>query len=185
MNQLSIKKINLSGILVVGLLCGFAVQHVFALPTDKQQTLHIVADYVQIDHAKGTNYYKGNVHIEQGSTHLDTDILVTRNDQNNQLTEIIATGIGKRAVYRTLPESGKPEFIAQADIIKFYPQKNKVMLIGNARASQEKNAFTGPLIEYNTKLQTVVSTSSHLGRTTILIQPENPPSFVHHEDSKG
>lgn len=146
-----------------------------AMPEDQKLPLNIVADFVQINHPDGLNIYKGNVHVFQGSTHLDADELRTRNDQNNQLIEVIATG--DRAIYRTVPAINKPEFIAKANTIKYYPQQNKVILSGNAEALQSKNTFKGPVIEYNTKLQRVVSTSAQLGRSNIVIQPEHPPSL--------
>lgn len=148
----------------------------YALPSDQQQPFKIAADNVQIDHNTGITTYHHHVFVDQGSTHLTADLMTTLNDPQNQLTEIIASG--KQAIYRTMTDSKKPELIAKADTIKYYPLQNRILLLGNANVKQGDNVFTGPIIEYNTKLQTVISSAAQYGRTTMIIQPQQPPSLT-------
>lgn len=162
--------LNVIFILISLMMLGFRNQ-ALALSTDQQQTFKIIADSVQIDHETGTNVYHNHVHVGQGTTHLAADLMITHSDIQNQMQEIIATG--RQAIYRTLANLQKPELIAVADTIKYYPKQNKVLLLGNAKVTQGQNVFTGPIIEYNTKLQTVISQAKQLGRTTVVIHPSN------------
>lgn len=165
--------------LAIGCLTSFIFLNshlALALPSDQDQPFKIAADNVQIDHNTGTTTYQHHVLVDQGSTHLIADHMVTVNNPQNQLTEIIASG--KQAIYRTITDSKKPELIAKADTIKYYPLENKIVLLGKANVKQGENVFTGPVIEYNTKLQTVISSAAQYGRTTMIIQPKQPPTLT-------
>lgn len=143
----------------------------FSLDSDKNLPLQIVADEVTINHKIGLTTYQGHVKVTQGSTQLIADQLTTQTNKEEKLTEIIAKG--KQAIYKTTPEENKPELIAKADTIKYYPLESKVILVGNAQANQEHNFFKAPQIEYNIKQQTIVTPHTKQGVTTITLQPKS------------
>lgn len=148
-------------------------QTLFALPTDKQQVMHVVsdtADLSQKDH-KGT--YIGNVEFIQGTTNLHAAKAITEGNAKNQLVFAIANGEkGKQAHYWTETGPGKPPLHAYADTIKYYPLKHLIELVGNARVEQGTNSFSGAKISYDTMNQHVVSTSDGKTRTTIIFSPD-------------
>jgi len=71
-----------------------------ALTTDRDQPIHIEADYVHIDKTAGTSDYRGNVHLVQGSMEI-TRALVTVHPPKGQISTIMFKG--KRATYRQEP----------------------------------------------------------------------------------
>lgn len=178
MNLIQSLKLPRRDWLFVGLAVLVWHNSMFALGTDEQQPMHVMADSVQIDHETGTNVYHKNVQVDQGTTHLTADLMITHNNNHDRMQEIIATG--NQAIYRTMVDLKKPELIAIADTIKYYPSQNKVLLLGKAKVIQGENVFTGPVIEYNTKLQTVISQANKLGRTSVVINPNKPSTLATH-----
>lgn len=144
----------------------------YALPSDSQQKLQIVADSTLVDYKSGTNTHEGSVKIDQGSTHLIADRVTTKNDAKHKMEEAIAYGLTRLAEYTTTPNPGDAQLKAKAKVIKFYPQKQLVVLEGDVVVNQGENSFQGPLIIYNMKDQIVTAPPSETGRATIVIEPE-------------
>lgn len=141
-----------------------------ALQSDAEQMLHIMANASSFDYKTGKNIYEGDVKIDQGTTHLTADKLVTENNAQHRIKTAIASGMQKLAKYTTETKVGDPPLHAQAKVIKFYPAKSLVILEGEVTVTQGENSFNGPLIIYNTKDQTVVAPPSKLGQSTIVIE---------------
>lgn len=157
-------------ILAVSLIC-FS-PFVFALPTDAGQPLHIEANSSSFNYKTGVNTYEGNVKIDQGSSHVLADRLVTKNNAQHKIQEAIAYGLTQLAEYTTTPKPGDPLFRAKAKVIKFYPQESRIVLADDVNVTQGENSFKGPVIIYNTKDQTVDAPASKGGRSTIIIEPD-------------
>ena len=155
----------ISLLLLIPLVC-------FALDSDRQQPLSLVADSAEIDHGKGVYHYRGHVKFDQGTTHIRADYGKTTTDQNDQLIEVIAKSHGKnRAHYQTKPKVDEPILHAKANLIKWYPQQDMLILIGNAEIIQGKNNFRAPHIKYDVKKQHLISKPHQQGRTVIKIYP--------------
>lgn len=144
----------------------------FALSADSVQALHITADSSSFNYKLGNSSYEGNVKVDQGTTHLNSDKLTTHNNAQHKIEEAIAYGITHLAEYITIPKDGDEQLHAKAKTIKFYPAKSLVILEGNVIVTQGKNSFNGPIIYYNTKDQTIDAPASKSGRATIVIEPE-------------
>ncbi|MHB1947913.1 MAG: lipopolysaccharide transport periplasmic protein LptA [Gammaproteobacteria bacterium] len=142
-----------------------------ALPDDSEQIMHIKADSSAFDYKGGQSTYEGNVKIDQGSSHLTADRVITKNNADHKIEEAIAYGKDKLAEYTTIPKPGDQLFHAKANVIKFYPPKSMIILEGKVIVTQGENSFNGPLIIYNIKDQTVVAPASKGGRATIIIDP--------------
>ena len=143
----------------------------FALPADSEKTMSIVALSSLFNYKTGTNTYEGDVKIDQGSTHLTADRVVTQNNDHHKIDTATAYGIQKLAEYITLPKDGDLPFHAKAKVIKFFPATSIVILEGDVVVTQGENSFQGPLIIYNMKDQVVTAPASKLGRATIVIEP--------------
>ena len=173
------RSISLLPVLALTLLM---MRQACSLGEDHNQKLLLNSDKANLNLETGISIYNGNVTLQQGTTHLLADKLTVLTNKQNQLQQI--TAIGNPAQYRTLPQPNKPEFHADANIIEYYPQKNLIVLIGNAQAYQNRNVYKGPRIEYNTIEQTVTSPESAMGRTTIIIEQKQPIANAIIKDTK-
>lgn len=144
----------------------------FALPGDTSLAMQIHADTTLMNYKTGVNTYEGNVRIDQGTTHLLADRLVTKSNEHHKLEEAIAYGTKKLAEYTTLPRQGDKLFHAQANIIRFYPPKSTVVLEKNVLITQGENSFHGAMIIYNMKDQIVTAPATKYGHATIMIEPK-------------
>lgn len=149
----------------------------YALPTDKEQIMHVVSDSADLSQKNHKGVYSGNVEFIQGSTNLHAANAVTHGDNKNQLTLAIANGKkGEQAHYWTETGPDKPPFHAYADTIKYYPLKHLIELVGNARVEQGTNSLSAAKISYDTLEQHVITESKGKTRTTIIIYPEKKPT---------
>ncbi|MCD6038903.1 MAG: lptA [Gammaproteobacteria bacterium] len=144
----------------------------FALPEDREQSFKIVANSSTFNYKTGMDTYEGNIKVDQGTSHLTADRLVTQKNKQHKMILATATGINKRAEYTTIPRKGDAVLIAKANIIKFYPPLSTVILEENVVVTQKKNSFYGSRIVYNMKDQIVTAPASQKGGATILIEPE-------------
>ena len=142
----------------------------FALEADKYEPLHINADRVYLNHQTGINTYEGRVKLIQGTSELTAAIILVNLDTHNQLKKITAKGSPAR--YRTLFDKTKPEVIATANIMEYYPQKSTLLLIDNAKIIEGKNSFEGSQIEYNIREKKVTSAAAKDGQIHITLQPQ-------------
>src|SRR5579872_4726259 len=143
----------------------------FALQGDDQQIMHIISDGSTFNYKTGMNVYEGHVKIDQGTTHLTADRVVTTKNNNHKMEQAIAYGLTQLAEYTTIPKPGDAVLHAKAKVIKFYPAKSIVFLEGDVVVTQGKNSFAGPVIVYNVKDQIVTAPPSKTGRATIIIEP--------------
>lgn len=144
----------------------------YALSSDSQQPMQIIADSTLINYKSGVNTYEGNVKINQGSTHLTADRLITKTNSQHKMEIATAYGLKKLAEYTTIPKSGDQQFHAKAKIIRFYPPKSTIELENDVIVTQGENSFHGAMIIYNMKDQTVTAPALKNGRTTIIIEPK-------------
>jgi lipopolysaccharide export system protein LptA len=145
----------------------------FALNSDQQQPADLQADSAVLNNKTGVSVYHGNVKLTQGTTVITANVLTTYTDQHNQL--IKAVGVGTSAIpatYSTLPDNSKLPFTAVALTINYYPPRAWVEFIDQAKATQGKDIFTGPQLNYDINQQIVTSPASPTGRTRIIIQPD-------------
>lgn len=148
------------------------VTHAFALPEDNKEKVYIVADSTIYNYKTGVNIFEGNVKVDQGTTHITADKLITKNNHQHKIQEAIAYGINTVAHYWTLQKIDEPEIHAYAKIIKFYPIESNVTLEQNVVVSQGKNNFQGELILYNRGDQTITVPASKNARAVLVYNPD-------------
>lgn len=152
------------------ILLTLAPLSVFALPADSSQPLHVTADSSIFNYKTGMTVYEGNVLIDQGSTHIAADRLITKANAHHKIQRAVAYGLIKPAEYSTVPKPGEALFHASANVIKFFPPLFKIILEGGVIVFQGNNSFHGELIIYNTKDQTVSAPASKGSRTTLVLE---------------
>lgn len=143
-----------------------------ALPSDSEQTMYIVADSTLFNYKTGVDTYEGNVKVDQGTTHLIADRLVTEKNEHKTIVSAIAYGLQSLAEFETQPNKGDKILHAKAKVIKFYPSTSTVILEDNVVVTHGENSFNGPIIIYNMKDQIVAAPTSKSGRATIVIDPK-------------
>jgi lipopolysaccharide export system protein LptA len=149
---------------------------VFALPNDREQLMHVDADSYELNYKTGIDIYEGNVKVDQGTTHLVADRVVTEKNKDRKMISAIAYGHDQLAEFTTIPKEGEEVFHAKAKVIKFYPETSLVQLEENVIVTQGENSFHGPIILYNMKDQIVSTPASANGRATIIINTKQMKS---------
>lgn len=155
----------------IGLLLAFSIQ-AFALDEDSKAKLNIVADSGTYNFKTGVDIYEGHVKIDQGSTHIIADKLVTKKNNLHKIQEAIAYGLQEPAHFWTLPKLGEPEMHAYAKTIKFYPLESNVSLEHDVSVIQGENSFKGELIHYNSSEQTITVPAISNGRAVLVYNPD-------------
>jgi len=152
-------------------LFAFTIQ-AYALDDDSKAKLNIVADSGTYNFKTGVDVYEGHVKIDQGSTHIIADKLITKKNNQHKIQEATAYGIHDLAHFWTLPKLGEPEIHAYAKTIKFYPLENNVSLEHDVTVTQGENNFKGELIHYNSNEQTITVPAISNGRAILVYNPE-------------
>lgn len=144
----------------------------FALPDDVKEKVHIVGDTWTYNYKTGTSQFDGNVKVDQGTTHVTADRLITKSNSKHEIQEAIAYGLQDLAHYWTIPKIGDLEIHAKAKIIKFYPITSNVTLEQDVIVTQGENSFQGQLIHYNMNDQTIAVPASKNGRAVLVYNPD-------------
>lgn len=142
-----------------------------ALPSDDDKIMQVSADSTLINYKSGISTYEGNVKINQGTSILLADKLITKSNAQHKMEEAIAYGTQHLAEYITTPKEGEKALHAKARVIHFYPIKSTVILEEEVNVIQGENSFHGPMIIYNMKDQTINAPANKNGRATIIIDP--------------
>jgi len=175
MNQSSLIKI-----IATGFFC-LTVATSWALPTDKNQPIHINSDTAEVDDLKGVAIYRGNVVIIQGTLNLTADMVTIYNNEKG-VSRLEANG--EPAHYRQQHEPDEPEINAYGDKITYHVDKEAIAINKNAKFEQENNSFTGERIDYDMKKRTVNAYSNQSAgappgsdRVEMVIQPNQKLSI--------
>ena len=146
---------------------------VYALDSDKEKVMHVLADSANLSQQDHKGTYVGHVEFNQGTTNLQAAKAITHGNDKNQLVLAIANGDKeKQAHYWAITDINKPPFHAYADTIRYYPQRHLIELLGNARVEQGNNSFAGAKISYDTIKQHVMSEGKGKERIVIIYHPE-------------
>lgn len=142
-----------------------------ALPTDRNQPIHVSADKATMDDNSGITTYSGNVEIEQGSLKIKArSVDLHRN--NDGVSRILATG---NVQFQQQASSDKPVTSAYGERMDYQVQRQEITITGDARVVQQKDTFTGQKIVYNLDKSLVNAFSSEDGkgqRVQMVIQPK-------------
>jgi lipopolysaccharide export system protein LptA len=144
----------------------------WALQTDNLEKVYIVSDSFIYNYKTGINIYEGHVKVDQGTTHIMADKLITKNNLQHKIQEAIAYGVDHQAHYWTLPNTNDPEIHARAKVIKYYPSDSNATLEQEVFVTQGENSFQGQLILYNRNNQTITVPASKNGRAVLVYNPD-------------
>ena len=145
-----------------------------ALPDDQDQPIHITADKALRDEKLGFTVYSGNVQMDQGSMRLEADKL-TIYHVNEDADKIVAEG--QPAKMQQQPELDKGTVYAQAGVIEYFKNEDRVHLQTDARIEQDGSLVAGDSIDYFIEEQLVKAdsdTADESKRVQVVIPPSVP-----------
>ena len=121
-------------------------QNAVALESDRNQSVLVEADEVEMDFSSGTRIYRGNVSVRQGTIRIIAD-QIELIYKGEQLDHGIA--IGNPAVFRQRPDGKDHDVIGTGRRIELDEIQNIVTFIGDARLRQDRDAIEGERIVYD------------------------------------
>ena len=136
-NELTIKFM-----LLITLL--FTTSLAFARTDDIKQPVHIDADSVTFNKAKGYAIYEGNVSIRQGTLKISAqkiEIFAPGNDMQRIETS------GSPVIFQQEMDDGKLAK-GQANKIRYLVKEKQLQMSGNAKLTQHKDTFNSAYIQY-------------------------------------
>lgn len=113
--------------------------------------------------------HEGNVVLTQGSHILHANTLTLKKDEKNQSTIIKA--MGSPATFSGKLESSPNGIYATAKTIYYYPDKQLIVLEGEATLEHQKDKFQGPTLSYQLDKQIISATKQSNERPTVTIYP--------------
>lgn len=151
--------------LAVSLSCLSPLVH--ARKGDLSAPVQVKADQSDFDQHKGTQIFKGNVVVSQGSLRITADRIEVRL-KNNRLDSIHASGSPAR--FEQENDLGQ-RISGQCDGLDYIATQKRLTLKGNAKLSQPGRTLKGHAIEFDVEASTVRAKGQGKKQVTIIIQP--------------
>ena len=143
-----------------------------ALPSDREQPIHISADSAIREDKLGITRYDGNVVLTQGSLVIHAERLIIQQSTEGDATTI--TALGDPATLEQIPALDKAAITAQAREMIYTQRDELIQLKQGARIEQEGAILTGALINYlmaEQRVRAVSDKSDSTGRVEVVIPP--------------
>jgi lipopolysaccharide export system protein LptA len=150
------------------------------LASDRDQPISIEADSAFIDDVQGETIYEGNAIIVQGTLNINADkVKVIMSD--SEVVQIIASMAPESsglAHYEQMPDDDGGLVSANAKIITYFIQEEKLHLTGKAHLQQTRDKFSGELLYYDMTTGVVdlkggATDGPRKGRVSITLQPKD------------
>ncbi|CAM9151917.1 MULTISPECIES: lipopolysaccharide transport periplasmic protein LptA [Acinetobacter] len=153
----------------------------FALPSDRNQPITLLADRATFNERTGVTTYSGNVIIEQGTMKLQANSIVANLNNKRQISLITATGSPTQ--FQQKVDASKGLTKGQAQKIVYNAETGIITLSGNALLQQDGASIRGATLKYSMNkgdveaIGTPNKTGSAEGRVKIVIPPSASQSF--------
>ncbi|WP_313660806.1 lipopolysaccharide transport periplasmic protein LptA [Acinetobacter variabilis] len=153
----------------------------FALPSDRNQPITLLADRATFNERTGVTTYSGNVIIEQGTMKLQANSIVANLNNKKQISLITATGSPAQFQQKVDPAKGLAK--GQAQKIVYNAETGIITLSGNAYLQQDGASIRGNILKYSMNKGDIEATGtpnktgSAAGRVQIVIPPSSSKSF--------
>lgn len=153
----------------------------WALPSDRNQPISLVADRGSFNEKSGVMTYSGNVVVEQGTMKLQAASIVANLNAKKEISTITATGSPAR--FQQKLEANKGLAKGQANKIVYNAETGILTLSGNAMLEQDGASLKGATLRYSMNkgdieaIGTPNKTGSSAGRVQIVIPPSSTKSF--------
>lgn len=118
----------------------------YALQSDYDKPINILAKEQVADLNNNVLTFKGKVEVTQGTMKLNADVIEIKRDNNNNLKSIIATG-SPVTFEQELEDRGLIKSKSQK--LTYNPKTGQISLTGRASISQGNSHMSGEKIDYN------------------------------------
>ncbi len=149
-----------------------------ALENDRYQPIKIQADAAMVNDSSGTSIYRGKVTIDQGTLHVRADEveILTADSEVIQIIAKADKDSDRLAHYEQQLNEDKDMVTADARMITYLVQEERLHLTGQARLQQVNDVFTGELLYYDMRRGIVnLNSSGEEGdRVNMTITPKKP-----------
>ena len=164
---------------ILGLgLCAYSAIS-FALPSDRNQPISLLADRATYNEKSGITTYTGNVIIEQGSMKINAASIVANLNANKKISTVTASG--SPAKFQQQLETNRGIARGEAQKIVYNAETGILKLTGNAYLYQDGASIRGNALTYSmNKGDIEVSgggSGTSKGRIQIIIPPSSSKSF--------
>ena len=150
-----------------------AANATWALDSDREQPIQIIADVAVRDEVAGETRYEGNVVLTQGSLQITADKLSIQHTESGA-DRIVATGSPATLIQQPTPDQTPVD--ASAQRIEYIRSEDLVRLLENARIAQNGSTLSGNQIDYLVSQRSVRAKgtpgASGEGRVEVVIPPE-------------
>ncbi len=138
------------------------------LSEQDSEPVNIQSDTANFDEQKGIATHLGNVSVHQGNRQLSADSLEIHRNKEGKIQYITAKG--SPAFFEANPEPDKAKVLGKANILKYFPEENKIILMDAAELKQDDKTLQGALITYHFDSQMLESDSLKNQPTTIILK---------------
>lgn len=159
------------GFSVMTLIAGSA----FALPSDRNQPISLVADKATFNDKTGVTTYTGNVVIQQGTMKVQADSIVAQLNAQRQIQTITANGRPSRFQQQISAKKGLARGEAQRLI--YNAETGIITLTGNAYLNQDGASIRGNSLKYSMNKGDIEAQGSGSNRVQLVIPPSATKSF--------
>lgn len=155
---------------------------IFALPSDRNKEISLIADRATYNDRTGITTYTGNVVIEQGTLKINAASIVANLNSNKQISTVNASG--SPAKFQQQLETNRGIARGEAQKIVYNAETGILNLTGNAYLYQDGASIRGNSLKYSmNKGDIEVSgggsdgSGASKGRVQIIIPPSNTRTF--------
>lgn len=172
----ALKHAFLGAVLSISSVC------VYALPSDRNQPITLLADRATYNDKTGITTYTGNVVIEQGTMKLNAASIVANLNANKQISTITASG--SPAKFQQQLDTKRGIARGEAQKIVYNAETGILNLSGNAYLNQDGASIRGSTLKYSMNKGDIEvsggssnSSTGSKGRVQIIIPPSATKSF--------
>lgn len=148
---------------------------VFAIPSDRNQQITLVADRATYNDKTGVTTYSGNVVIQQGTMKLQADSIVAQLNAKREIKTITATGNPAKFQQQIHVEKGIAQ--GQAQKIVYQADTGIITLSGGAYLNQDGAIMRAETLRYSMNKGDVEAQGSKSGRVQLVIPSSSQKSF--------
>lgn len=151
----------------------------WALPSDRQQQISLLADHATYNDKTGVTTYSGNVLIEQGTLKINAASIVAQLNKSKQLS--VVTANGSPAKFQQQLEANRGIARGEAKKIVYNAETGILTLTGDAFLYQDGSSIRSNTLKYSMNKGDIEASGgpagSGKGRLQIIIPPSASKTF--------
>lgn len=168
-----------STIMLCALLCSLTLP-AHALPSDKEQPIHISANSAKLDRKQRTATYSGDVTLKQGSLEISADQITIHTNIDDRVEKMEARG--QPARYQQQPAENQATITAQANSIRYTLVDEHLLLLENAFLEQQNGAsISGNRIDYDIRKEIMKAAGKRDAQQPQRIEIIIPPQSINQD----